>query len=127
MSRAQVALEFVGIVMMLIVLIASMAWTAYALFASYSEERNLKNLQDLGYSLQNEIILASHFETGYLRNITVPEQINGVDVNISGDENEIFITYKNNDLVFTIPEVTGAFQTGPNMISKLEDGSIQIS
>ncbi|MBN2142193.1 hypothetical protein JW711_02585 [Candidatus Woesearchaeota archaeon] len=126
MARGQIALEFVFILIMILVVVTSFAWTAYYLYAGYSEEDVQTGMQDLGYSLQNEVILASVVEPGYQRNITVPEEVKGAAVNISGTENEIIISYKGDDMLFLIPNVTGSFATGYNLLKKNADGTLTI-
>ena len=126
-QRAQVAIEFmvtVGLAMIMLILLAGVI---YFLTKDYSEEKNLRRLLDYGYSLQNEIILASEVEPGYERTIFIPNKIDGVSYTISQQNNYFVLTYKGNDLVFDIPEVTGSFQKNQNNTIRKQGDTVIIS
>ena len=127
MRRGQIALEFVFMLLSVIVLTTFLASVAYYYITDYSEQRNVRRLQDLGYSLQNEVVLAYNVEPGYERSVAVPYEIDGVFVNISGTQDDIIIHYKGSDMLFRVPPVSGSFTNGQNTIRTLPDGSVTIS
>ena len=128
-QKAQISFEFMTMVIMAVMLVVILAWSAYYFLTDYSEQRNIQRIQDLGYSLQNEVVLAYNVEPGYSRTVYVPERLGDYDVEISMSENgnDIIITYKGNEVAFRIPTVSGSFATGYNTIQKLPDGSVVIS
>jgi hypothetical protein len=76
------------------------------------------------------VILAYNVQPGYTRKITIPEELDGHPVNISGTPNLIILTYRESQMLFRIPEVTGSFThtgTQPNTIRKEADGTVSIS
>ncbi len=117
MKKSQVATEFMLMVSLAIVVIMALMGVLYYLFTNYSEDKNLKRLSDLGYSLQNEFILAAQVEPGYERNINLPADVEGTNYSIKISGNDIVLTYragdakKRTDLLFSIPNVTGSITT----------------
>lgn len=117
MKKSQVATEFMLMVSLAIVVIIALMGVLFYLFTNYSEDKNLKRLTDLGYSLQSEFILAAQVEPGYERNITLPSDVEGMNYSIKISSNEIVLTFrvenanKKTDLLFLIPNVTGSITT----------------
>jgi hypothetical protein len=96
------------------------AGVIYFMSHDYSEERNINRLTDLGYSLQNEIIMAHQVEDGYERKIFLPDKIETADYLISNNENDIIITYRGSEFLFAIPVTAGSFvKPGENTIKKI--------
>ena len=127
MKRGQIAMEFVLMLISLIVLITFMAWVAYYYITDYSEARNIRMVQDLGYALQNEVILSYNVEPGYVRTILVPSTLGDFPVILSSTPNEIILTYKGSDVLFRVPLIEGSFTSGANVLRKLENGSVRIN
>ncbi len=80
--------------------------------------RNKKSkiFEDLGFSLQNELIMASQVHTGYKRLFNVPVQLEGFDYKISINNTMLLIDYTENVFALPIPAVTGTFVKGINVI-----------
>ena len=127
MGKAQIAMEFILMLALVLVFTTLIAGAAYYYVVDYSEQRNVKKLQDLGYSLQDEVILAHTVDVGYQRTITIPSMIDSVQVHVSGTPNDIVITYKGSELLFRIPPTIGAFTNGANNITHLQNGSVKIN
>lgn len=72
--------------------------------------------EDLGYSMQNEFIIASGASSGYRRNFTVPETLEGFPYTISNQESALLLNYTDNVIVFPIPKTSGTIKKGANMI-----------
>ncbi|MBU1198350.1 MAG: hypothetical protein KKF46_08760 [Nanoarchaeota archaeon] len=126
-KKAQVATEFMIMIGLSMIIIMVLAGVLYVLTHDYSEQRNINRLTDLGYSLQNEIILASEVELGYERNISIPSEIEDLDYTITTLNNDIIITYRRTELLFPIPNITGTLQKGINTIRKTDISTVSIS
>jgi hypothetical protein len=128
-KKAQVAIEFMFMVSLAMLVVVVMIGVLYYLFTDYSEDRNIKRLQDLGYSIQSELILASEVEPGYERTITLPNTVGSADYGISQTENDLVINYRKTELLFSIPKVSGSFSKTPpnNTIRKCEDNTVIIN
>ena len=109
------------------IVIIIFAGILYYLSYNYSEDKNINKLRDLGYSLQSELILASEVEPGYERTIVIPEKVQGVDYSISQTTKDIVITYKQAQLLFPIPQVSGSLTKGSNTIRKTNANTVVIS
>ena len=115
--KSQIATEFMLMVSLAIVVLIMMMGVLYYLFIDYSEEKNVNKLTDLGYYLQSEFILAAEVEPGYERTISLPDNAGGANYSIRIHDTEIVIKYRDTDLLFTIPNVTGVINTtGPHTI-----------
>jgi hypothetical protein len=127
MAKGQVAMEFLAMIGIAIIFTLVLASIFFILSNDYSEKRNVNELRDLGYSLQNEVILASQVEPGYIREIIIPTMVGDADFAISQTQNDLVINYKGADMLFPIPPVSGSFSKGKNTIKKDDAGSIIIS
>lgn len=125
--KAQFAIEFSLMIALAMVALLVLAGVLYFMTYDYSEERNIRRLTDLGYSLQNELILANQVEDGYERVVILPEKVESAAYTINKTNNDLVITYKGSELLFPVPQnITGTFQKGTNTIHK-ESGFVIIS
>lgn len=120
-------MEFMIMIGLAMIVIIAFASIIYYLTYEYSEQKNIERLTDLGYSLQNELILASEVEYGYERTIEIPDKVGVADYSIGAAANAIVITYRGSEKLFLIPNVTGSFSKGTNTIHKLDANTIIIS
>lgn len=125
--KAQIAIEFMSIVGLAMLVVVVFTGVLYYLSYTYSEEKNINRLRDLGYSLQNELILASEVEYGYERTLTIPDKIEGTGYSISQTTTNLVLRYKQTELVFPIPQVTSSLSKGCNKVTKDINGNVTIS
>jgi hypothetical protein len=126
-KKGQIAIEFLMMLIIVVLIATFISGLAYYYVTDYSEQRNIKRLQSLGRSLQDEIILAHNVEYGYVRTLSIPQSLGSVDVLINNTRNDIYLTYKRSELSFRIPPTEGTFAIGTNLIKKLENGSVRIN
>jgi len=125
--KAQFAIEFSMMIALAMVALLVLAGVLYFMTYDYSEDRNIRRLTDLGYSLQNELILANQVEDGYERIVVLPDKVESAQYSISKVNNDLVITYRSAELLFPVPQnITGAFQKGTNTIHKIS-GVVSIS
>jgi|GEM_PF-950201 len=132
--KSQVAVEFMLMTSLAMVVLVVMIGVLYYIFRDYSEEKNMNRLMNLGYSLQDELILASQVESGYERNLTIPEMVGSAEYSINQTHNpnstpdDLFIIYKGTHLLFPIPaNITGNLTKGSNTITKTDQNTIIIT
>ncbi|MBN2052765.1 hypothetical protein JW756_04645 [Candidatus Woesearchaeota archaeon] len=126
--KAQVAIEFMLMVSLAMVVMVMFMGVVLVLTHDYSEEKNINRLQDLGYALQSELILAAEVEPGYERTILIPEKAGDSEYSITCTAYDIVITYRGAEHLFAMPNITsGAFQKGNNKISKPNENSVIIT
>ena len=105
-------MEFILMIGMAIIVILAFLAAIYSMASHYSEQKNLERLTALGYSLQNELILASEVEPGYQRIIFIPGDAVSAPYEITHSSQDLIINYRGSDLLFRIPAVTGSFEKG---------------
>jgi hypothetical protein len=127
MAKSQIAMEFMITIIFAAIFTTLLATVAYYYLQESYTQRDIEELQDLGKSLQDEVILAHTVQPGYTRKLYVPPQLRNIYVNISGSSEDIVINYKGSDILFRIPPTQGTFSTGYNTISKQSNGSVTIS
>jgi len=71
--------------------------------------------QDLGFSIQNEFIMAVQVRDGYRRTFLVPDTLEGIKYNISIIGNALMLA---NITPIPIPAVVGEIRKGKNTIVK---------
>jgi hypothetical protein len=118
---AQVSTEFfviVGFAMLVLVIILGFMAEDMSQ-ASYKKEVNA--MTDLGYYVQNEILVASQVNDGYSRVFTLPEKKDGVSYNITTYSNSTIILTSQHGVVreFLTPSFIGNFTQGENKIDSL--------
>jgi hypothetical protein len=124
MAKGQFILEFLILVSLAIIIgIMYLAITNQLLFSG-SEEQRILALDDIGFRLQNEVIVAATVEDGYSRNITLPTLTNRFPYNISSDNTTITLTSGNVERIYEIPQINGRFQIGRNVLTK--NGMVQV-
>lgn len=71
--------------------------------------------------LQNEVILATKLEDGYIKSFDIPEKINNQDYAINIHGSDLIITYDGREYLRIIPAVTGDFNIPNNTIKKISN------
>jgi len=85
-----------------------------------TDEKIDSKMYDLGYSLQNEFILAAEMNDGYVRPLIVKEQIEMTDYNITlisiANQTTLEISYNSKNIYFKTPYIIGNISKGNNII-----------
>jgi hypothetical protein len=118
MRHGQLAIEFV--IMMGIAVIIGVLFLASAneLFGRVSEEQRIESLNDVGYTIQDEVILALTVEDGYMRSFTIPQTADRFAYTINSTATGVTLTSGPVTITYPIPPVTGQFHKGINTIEK---------
>lgn len=117
---AQISNEFIVLLGILIIITTVFLYNFRedAMFLSQKKERIV--IDDLGYSIQNEFLMAQTVNDGYYREFKVPEEYHSVpyDISIQGDL-LLLVSHKSGfEHSFLIPNVTGSIIKGTNRINK---------
>ncbi|MFW6449558.1 MAG: hypothetical protein ACOCZ6_00770 [Nanoarchaeota archaeon] len=127
MKRSQVANEFMILfgVMIVVTLVFLIILNNYADMTATDEEEKVMN--DFGHYLQNEFITASEVKDGYVREIYLPQTIEGFEYTVSNTNRSITVISTRSEIEFyyPIPEVHGTLDKGHNKIKK-RDGNVYI-
>jgi hypothetical protein len=121
--QAQIAMEFLFMVMLAFIFLIVILLIAYAYFHQAAEERRAAAVQDLALLLKRELLVAATVEDGYRRNVTLPSTVDGLSYTVSLSETTLTVTLADGKSGSTIiPEVTsGTFLPGENALRKNDD------
>jgi hypothetical protein len=94
--------------------------SASSLLGEKSEEQRLTALNDIGYTIQDEVILASTVDDGYERTLTLPPWADrfGYDITTEPGGRAVTLTSGKVIITYDLPQVDGSFQKGKNIIRK---------
>ena len=82
-------------------------------------------LQNVALDVRDEVGFASSSSDGYSREFYVPENILGIEYNITLVEDMVFVVMGNQTFSYNIPEnVTGNVKKGSNIIRKEDENVI---
>ncbi len=131
MKRAQVSIEFIllgitGFFFLFIVIGA-----ALTLSADKTTQNTYEQLNDLGKSLQQELLLGTQVQDGYERFFSVPEKINDMNYtivigNTSASNGYMSILFSHQELFYVIPVINGSMIKGTNVLRK-QNGVLQLN
>jgi hypothetical protein len=124
-NRGQIAIEFLLLVGLSFAIIIILMISVFYLSEDNTTRKTYTDLMDFGRSLQQELLLASNLEDGYIRPINIPLTVNGLDFNITtGTYNStgyLILSYKATETFFVVPSVNGSFIKGKNIIRKMNN------
>jgi len=125
MMRGQSAFEFTvlmafGMILMITLILIGTSYSKDAV-----ETQREQALLRLGYTLQDELILATTVQEGYEHDIDLPATIGRFYYLIDLTETNIFLSSGAQSYNFRIPETTGTFVKGTNTIHY--DGTLYIT
>ncbi len=76
-------------------------------------------MEDFGYSLQNEFVMASESKPGYSRTFNLPYNLEGFDYEIYILSSVLIINYTDGVFPFKIPDTNGTIIKGDNEIQNI--------
>lgn len=116
--RGQVAFEFVVLVAVLFT--ALMVFTSFVRdnFSDVRSDTDYFKLKDVALSVKAEINLAVALEDGYQRAFFVPLTIDGLEYNITKQDNALLFSSSSAEYSVSVPYYEGAVQKGNNLIKK---------
>lgn len=123
--KGQFAMEFIMMLAMAILIGMTFLVAAAGVLTDRSEEQRIAALNDVGYALQDEVILATTVSDGYRRTVVVPEQADRFTYTLSAGQTWVTLSSGSTTITYQLPPVTGAFQKGENTIAK--DGTVTVS
>jgi hypothetical protein len=123
--RGQVVIEFLIIVGIAIFVAALYLAVSANIFSSKSEEQRVAALNNIGYMVQDEIILAATVHDGYAREFQLPETADRFTYAVSNDATTLTLQSGNTIINYPLPEISGSLQKGTNVIRK--SGSIAVN
>lgn len=125
-KQGQVAIEFLLLIAFSVILLLFLITTLSKISSLKTDEKTYYELNDLGRSIQQELLLTTELEDGYIRKINLPETVNGRNYELATNTLSNYVSYMNitfNDelIYYQIPPINGTFSKGDNIISKINN------
>lgn len=122
-NKGQVSIEFLVLLIMSVFFVLTFVIIVKDLSDQKLQHKALDELDDLGKSLQQEILLSSQLEDGYSRDFYVPEKLYGISFTMNVSVASGTIMYLNfyhdgTELFYAIPYIQGTIMKGTNTITK---------
>ena len=131
-KQAQVAIEFMVLLMMSAFIIMSLLVSLSVVSGRKQMQQSYEALKDMGKAVQQEMILAAQVNDGYQRDFYLPPQVGRYDYvmatgNASSSGGSYFtIDFQGVQLFYKIPQVYGELQPGFNNVTR-QDGRVQVN
>lgn len=124
-KKGQIAIEFTILLFMSAFIVLVLLVSIKSISNNKLRSKALNELDDLGKSLQKELVLASELEPGYSRELYVPYNLYGKDFelnlsNVSSTIKYLDFYYEDRDLFYAVPVVQGDIKKGYNKINNIE-------
>jgi electron transfer flavoprotein alpha subunit len=123
--RAQVLLEFLFILALALTIGITYLALSADLFHDRSEQQRTAVLNDVGFQIQDELLLAASVEDGYARNFTIPLMADRFDYSITNDATSVTLTSGLTTITYSLPAFAGNLSKGTNMVKK--NGNITVN
>ncbi len=98
--------------------------SAGSLMSDVSETQRISALNDVGYMVQDEVLLAESVSDGYARSFSIPATADRFTYAITSDNTSLTLTSGTTTITYPLPPVNGNFQKGQNIIVK--NGTITV-
>lgn len=124
-NGGQMAMEFV--MMLAIAAIIGILFIASLsnILSDKGEERRIRALNDIGYMIQDEVILATQVEDGYRRVFTIPQKASYFKYTITNTPTGVILSSGRTIITYPVPVVDGSFVKGDNTLTK--NGKVTVS
>ncbi len=127
MKKGQVTPEFfmfIGVIFIIAVILLS--FIASDLRDGVREKRK-EAMDDVGFFVQGELVLAAGVHDGYIRTFNIPEQSDMITYTITIlASNKLVVSGEDYEEVFHIPYIVGNVQKGDNIVRKI-NGTIYLN
>ncbi|MCF7871938.1 hypothetical protein K9L97_02795 [Candidatus Woesearchaeota archaeon] len=122
-KKAQIALEFILLSILGFFILFTTIIALGSFSAQKTQEKIMIEAEDLGRSIQQELLIAADLQDGYQRTINIPEQIEDKKIQITTgtttiDTGYFTFTLDQIELYYETPKITGTLKTGDNQITK---------
>lgn len=125
LGRAQVAMEFVMLVMLAFMIMILFSIAAREQVLDIREEEEYVSLKDVAHTVQSEIITATNVEAGYRREFSIPESLEGIEYTIGISDSYLVLESRHHEYVLKVPPVQGNVIKGVNTIRN--DGEVHLN
>jgi hypothetical protein len=126
---AQVSIEFIVLVSVLVLILATVVYYNSSFYVRINAAKDYNNAQGISDQISSEINLALRIGDGYSRSFYVPGSIsNSIDYNITVNDYTVVLNWNNGYVTSTVlaKNISGNLNKGQNIIRNL-DGIIYVN
>ncbi len=126
MKNAQLSLEFMYAVMILLFLALVFVFASGSKLSDFKREKDAFLMKDVALTVRNEINVAYAMEPGYVRTFELPETLEGSGYSITMDGGFIDVSMGGQQIVVAAQPVNGSLVKGSNLIRRV-NGNVTLN
>jgi len=124
-GKGQTSIEFVMMMAIVIFIGTVFLGIANTSFQRTALEERIAAISDVGFTIQDELILATTVADGYTRTMIVPQAAGRFTYDLTNTPTLMYIESEKLSLTFGLPNITGTITKGENEITK--EGQVTVS
>lgn len=117
-SKAQISAEFYVFLGLAFLIAIAFEIASLEQLSDFRLQKENEAVKDLALKLQQELLVASTVEDGYVRAFQIPDNIENINYSLSTQNSTITVKSKNSLYIVSIPKVVGNVSKGTNTINK---------
>ncbi|MBR9692207.1 hypothetical protein GOV06_05480 [Candidatus Woesearchaeota archaeon] len=118
LKQAQVSMEFIFLVGLAFTIMVVFIASTRSEFSTLRSEEERSLVKDVSVMVQQELIMASNVQDGYIRNFNVPLTLDGISYSIQIINTTLLTATDGYEWVLNVPPVIGDIQKGNNTINR---------
>lgn len=124
-KKSQITMEFLLLISFLFIMLLGFITVAGIQLKDFSDNQKINLINDFGYSLKRELVLASIVNDGYQRTVTLPVKIdNTINYSITMQSSILIIETEEYGFSAIVPPTQGVLRKGSNIIRKINNSVI---
>ena len=116
--KAQMSAEFFVFVGLAVLIAIAFEIISLGQLNDLRLQKENEAVRDLALKLQQELLVASTVEDGYVRTFQIPDSIEIINYSLSTQNSTITVKSKNSLYIASLPKVVGNVSKGANTINK---------
>lgn len=117
-SKAQISAEFFVFLGLAFLIAIAFEIASLDQLKDFRIQKESEAVKDLALKLQNELLIASNVEDGYVRIFEIPDKLENVNYSLTVQNSTVSVQSKNAFYIVSIPRTTGNLSRGANKINK---------
>jgi hypothetical protein len=124
LRKGQVATEFIMIIGFLFLFLVIFSAGLLSRYEDLRDDKEYIIVRDIGYKIKDEISLAYEVQPVYMRNFTLPLNVEGVNYSLDVTGTVVQVWTDNHEFSIRVSQVMGCIHKGNNSVTKHLNGSI---
>jgi hypothetical protein len=113
--KAQIVLEFLLIISLAVIIGVMYIAVGTHIFVDVNEQQRVAALNDVGYLIQDEVVLAASVEDGYTRTFVLPQKADRFTYTITNSNTSVTLASADVTLSYPLPMLSGNLVMGANI------------